>query len=384
MTPNSRIALDKMYAEISKAIGGRNPREVFNIDPKTAQTIEDKVMQSNDFLSKINSMPVDDLAGEILAFGVPRTITRRTNTTQGDGGLRRPTDPTSLVAREYRCREIEQDTLIPWKKVDQWAHLPNFYNRWRGQVRFAQARDLLMIMWNGQKYSEDSDPVEYPELQDMQRGFFQFMIDENPDNVVGITADAAAPGGYTVDEIRIGPGAGDNGFESIDQAMFYLKDTVIHRLYRKRKTLRALVGDEILVKEKARLFGIPDSTPTEKVAREVLLKTMQVGEVERDSSDEFPMRGIFLTELDNLSHYWQRDSIRSQYDEQSHARKGVVNWYYKNCDNVLEVAEAAGCFHPDSIHLPTGYDASGKATGWAAATTGWKVDGMTRTPPEAP
>lgn len=371
ITTTAREALDAMY-EFMAAELGQDPRNMVNIDPEKAQTIETKLMQDNAFLSQINNQPVDAVAGEVLAFGVPNTITKRTNTAQGDGSLRRPADPTSLVARQYYCRELEQDALMTWKKIDRWAHVADFYAKFRESVRFARQRDMLMIMWNGQKATLNTDPLTYPLLQDMGRGFIQYMIDEYPDNVLGIKPSNSEPLGYSIEPIRIGPGAGDNGFENIDLAVNFLKETSIHRLFRRRKSQRVLIGDDLLIKDRAQLMGVPNTKPTERVATQLMLKNTQVGQVERAESDELPPHLIFVSELSNFSHYWLESSIRTKYDE-NHDKKGVVNYYYKECDNVMEVAEAAALFHPDAIEVPTGYDSDGNATGWAAHNEVWKI-----------
>lgn len=366
-TTKGRIAMDNMYEFIMQHNGGFDPTKVFNIEPEYAQKIETKLMQDNAFLSQINTMMVDQLMGDVLAFGVPDTITGRTNTLQGDGSLRRPTDPTALQQRSYHCREIEQDAILTWKKIDRWGHLVDFYSRFKASVRFAQQRDMLLMMWNGQGHSATTNKADHPLLQDVMRSFPQYMIEEYPENVVGVNVDPAAPGGYTVDEIRIGPGAGDNGFENIDIAVNYLRSMHIHRLFRKRGSMRALIGDQLLIKDKQQMMGVPNTKLTERVAAQILAKTDAVGETTRAESDELPDHMIMVSELNNFSHYWLEDSVRAQYDEQSHGKKGVVNYYYKECDNVMETAEAAALFHPDSIHVPSGYDENGQATGWMPA-----------------
>lgn len=371
-TLKAREALDRMYEFIMQHNGGFDPRQVFNIDPEYAQKIETKLMQDNGFLSQINSMAVDQIKGDVLAFGVPDTITARTNTTQTDGTMRRPTDPSGLVKRSYECNEIEQDSILTWKKIDRWGHLVDFYARFRASVRFAQQRDMLLMMWHGQGVAANTNSTTYPLLQDVMRGFPQYMIDNYPENVLGIVVDAAEPGGYSIDPVHIGPGAGANGFENIDIAVNYLRSMHIDRLFRKRSSMRVLIGEQLLIKDKQQIMGVPNTMPTERVAASILARTEAVGETIRADSDELPDHLIMVSELDNFSHYWLEDSIRTQYDEQSHGKKGVVNHYYKECDNVMEIAEACALIHPDAVRVPGGYDANGQATSWVAATDVWK------------
>lgn len=373
MTPLALSALTHAFNIIREQNGGHDPSQVFNVTPTIAQSIETRIQQSNDFLNSINVTAVRDVSGEVLHFGGDTMITKRTNTLQPDGSLRRHSNPATLIARDYACKDIEQDTLIKWDLIDSWAHLPNFYEKLRTYIMGLQARDNLRVMWHGQYAAQDTNAVDNPFGQDIQRGFFQYMIEKMPENVLGISPDATAPGGYTVDPIHVGPGAGANGFENMDEMSFHMRDAMIDKLYRKDKKLRIMMGDKLSFAEKGRLVGSGSSAPTERIASKLLLQSEQVGELERKDSDEFPDHGVFIADPKNLSHYWQRDSVRSEYNQQSHGKKGVVSHYYKRCDNVLEIVEAAAAAHPDAIHIPTGYGSDGKATGWAPAGETWKA-----------
>lgn len=381
MTPEARAALDKLYAFVRKQNGDQDPTRMFNVTPRVAQKLEDKIMQSNVFLKKINSTAVKEITGDTLGFGIPKTITKRTSTADGTGSKRRPSDPTGLVTSTYFCRDIEQDTLIGWDKIDAWAHLEDFYPRIRNMIVFAKARDRLKMAWHGQAASANTDPDEYPELQDVMPGLIQHMIATYPENVLGISP--GANGTYTVDEIQVGPGANANGFESLEQLAFHLKQEVVDRLYRNSTDLRILAGDELVVKENTRLYGVDGRMPSEKVARELYLASQAWGGIQRDISDEFPSRGVFVSALGNLSHYRQEGSLREQYDENDHKAKGVVSYSYQREWLGVEEPPAAAVVHPDAILLPTGYDDAGKATGWAklgrmdgetfVAAPAWKI-----------
>ena len=374
MTPLARSALNHAMQIVMQQNGGHDPRQVFNVTPTIAQSIETRIQQSNDFLNSINVTAVRDISGEVLHFGGAGMITKRTNTIQPDGSLRRHSQPAHLIARDYHCKDIEQDTLIKWDLIDSWAHLPNFYEKLRTYIMGLQARDNLRVMWHGQFAAADTDETNYPMGEDIQRGFFQYLIEKYPENVLGISPDATAPGGYTVDTIRVGPGAGANGFESMDDLSFYMRDAMVDKLYRKDKKLKIIVGDKLSFAEKGRLIGSGASAPTEKIASKLLLQSSQYGELERKDSDEFPDHGVFIADPSNLSHYWQRNSVRSEYNQTSHAKKGVMSHYYKRSDNVIEIVEATAAAHPDAIHIPTGYDNAGNATGWAPAGDTWKAN----------
>lgn len=373
MSPLAQSAMQHAFDIIRAQNHGQDPGRVFNVEPTVAQSIENRIQQKNDFLKLINVTAVRDIAGEVLHFGGDKPITRRTSTLQPDGSLRRPSNPAELIARDYMCQDIEQDTLIKWSLIDSWAHLPNFYQKLRNYIMGLQARDNLRVMWHGQFAAADTEVDAYGMLQDVQRGFIQYMIEKYPENILGISPDAAAPGGYTVDTIRVGKGAGDNGYESMDALALHLKDELIDKNYRKNGDLRIITGDKLAFAEKGKLINAGEEAPTEGLASKILLQNQQFGEIRRLDSDEFPDHGVFVCDPKNLSHYWQRNSVRSEYNVQSHAKKGVVSHYYKNADNVVEIVEACAGVHPDALEIPTGYDASGNATGWAKASDTWKA-----------
>lgn len=341
ITVAARQRVDEMMAGLQRdqgVIAGR----ITNVSPRTAQTIEDKVMQTNDFLKLVNNTPVKEVKGDILAFGVPSPITKRTTNPNpnADGTLRRPTDPTGLVQRQYECHEVEQDSLISWDKIDAWAHLPNFYERFRQQVMFAMARDRLMVMWHGQTVAAQSSDAG---LRDINEGFFQFMINELPENVLGLNPDG------TVAAIKVGDG-GD--FPNLDALVYYMRHELLHRLFRNRAGLRVIVGDELMVHENTALLGASSiNQATERVATDLLLNSRSFGRTDVVQSDEFPLRGVFLSELSNLSRYWQADSYRRKVAEDDHTHKGIVDFSFVREDYVIEAAEGCACVHPDAIHL---------------------------------
>ncbi len=362
MTPEVRKKLDQLLAFTAKQNGVTDVTKTFNVTPRVEQAIETKVMQGNDFLKVVNNIGVKEVKGDILAFGVPAPITKRTTTPNAQGSLRRPTDPTGLEQRSYECFEVEQDSTITWNKIDMWAHLPNFYERYRDQVMFAQARDRLLMMWWGQDNAANSDPAAYPLLQDMNKGFIQFMIEENPDNVLGLNGDG------TIKPIKIDAEAADADFRTLNQLAYYMRYEVLHRLFQNRTSLRILIGDELTITENVDLLGNAEQKkPTERRAVEDLLSKQTFGETLRIKSDEFPRRAIVLTEPGNLSRYWQIGSMRRKLEE-NHEKKGLVDYNFEREDYVVEAAEGCAVVHPDAIQLK---DADGN---WQPAAEVWKKD----------
>lgn len=361
-TSNSIEIFNKILETTEEHFNIKNATKVFNVEPRTAQTIQTRISQSNDFLKLINNIAVEEIAGDILGFGVPKTLTKRTTHSGAYGKKRRPTDPTSLEDRMYFCHEVEQDAFISWHKLDQFVHLDDFYYRFRDQVLLAQATDQLKVGWNGQFSVKDTDPDAYPELQDVQPGWIQFLIDNCPENVLGLEPDGS------IKKIKVG-NRPDADFKSIDALVYHIRNELLHRLYRKRRSLRVLVGDDLIVAENKQFFDHKEvDEPSEKLARDQLLARQQLGRTPIIESDEFPLRALWLCEPENMSRYWQRDSLRRKLEE-SHDSKGIVDWNYVRYDLTLEAPEGAACAHPDAIQI---WDE--EESKWVDADEQWRAE----------
>jgi len=347
ITPEARYAYNQILRITAQLNNNIDPTKTFNVSPRVAQTTENVVMQSNAFLKRITNTAVREKGGDILHSGVPRTITKRTRTPDQYGVLRRPSNPTHWSDRSYYCNESEQDSVITWDEIDMWAHLPGFYQKFRDRVTFAQARDRLLVSWWGQDdTSGDTDPALYDRLQDMHKGFFQFMIEENPSNVLGLNADG------TIKPIKIDPFAPDADFKTIDQLAYFLRYEILHELYQERNGLRMILGNSLVNYENAALLGSDQQQkPTERTAMKLYLNSQEFGQTKRIKSDEFPHHALFLTEPSNLARYWQRNSFRRKLSENDHEHKGIVSYNFVREDYVVSEAEGAACVHPDAIQF---------------------------------
>ena len=353
------------YKEITAEIYGVSEdalSETFMVAPRIAQKIEMGVQQTNAFLKRINFVPVREVAGDVLRFGVPSTLMKRTNTDQGAYGKRRPSNPNQLLSRSYSVSDYESDPVISWNLIDSWAHLKEFYPLWRQHCSISKASDYLKVMWNGQFSAANTDPNNYPELQDVKEGFIQRMIKEAPEQVLGITPDANADFGYAVEKIKVGEG-GD--FKSLDELMYMLRSSVIHKTLRKSKKIKALIGDDLVQNENRRLFG-SSVAPTERLARELYLNTQAFGLTEFIDSDEYPDRGIFIGDMSFLNVYYQKTAVRRKLKE-SHEQKGVIDYEYGRFDMPITVPEGIAVVHPDAIQIKN------DDGNWVDANSAWKV-----------
>lgn len=366
-TPRAEKVVDNILATSQRVFGADvKAGKTFNIAPSIVQTMENRLQQTNEFLKLINVIAVNDVKGQVLGFGKPRSVMKRTTAETGTGfHKRRPSNPTGLKKREYECFSYESDALISWDELDQWAHLKDYYEKYRMAVMVSQATDRLRLGWHGQFFADNTDPVNHPLLEDVQAGWIQYLIDNAPEQVLGISPNALSVGGYDVDPIHVGIGAGANGFESLDALVYHIRQSMLDKIYRFNTDNIAILGDELVSKDNNSLFDAAIS-PMERVARAVYLDSQDFGRTSIIRSDEFPERGVFIGQTSLISYYYQSTSIRRKIED-DHEEKGIVDYNYGRQAYAIEVCEGVAAVHPDAIHLK---DAAGA---WVPASEVWKA-----------
>lgn len=355
--------LNEITSNVAKIYNIEDPSKSFEVPPSKVQKIERGIVEKNDFLKSITNEVVSEMSGDILRFGATDMLFKRTTQTNDNYGKRRPNQPFSLGESTYQCLPIEADIGLSWGVTDSWKHKPRVYELFREKVAEARAASRLKAGWYGQMSAKHTDSEKYQMGEDVCEGWFQYLIKNNPENVLGITPDSSDPLGYTVDEIRVGEG-GD--FKNLDQLIFHMRQTLINKHFRNKTDLRAIVGSELLYNERSRYFEASKSdTPSEVSAREVLLNGLTLGGVKPLESDAFPERGLFLSPLNNIHHYTHAGTVRKQI-KQSHENKGLVDYYYANIAYLLAYLEGAAAVHPDAVLLKEGSD-------WVKASDAWKA-----------
>jgi P2 family phage major capsid protein len=366
---------DQIAEEIFSTVGGiygtDNVRKEFAVEPTIVQELETKVKQSNEFLNRISTRGKITMKGQIIAMEGTKPLAKRTAVG------RRPTDPTAFTDRSYENVPVEKDAVISWDKVDEWRGVTengDIYTEYRDIVTHTMATDILRIGWNGQFHAATTDPDTHTQLQDVHQGWIQYMIENAPEQVIGITLDPTDPRGYTIDPIRIGKDASGNkgDFLTLDELVFHLRQRYIHRLFRRRGDLRVLLGDDLVFHENKKLFAKVED-PTEKNALQAYLNSQNFGRTLSDESDEFPERGLFLSMVANIERDYQIDSMRRKLNDDDQLAKGIVDYNYIREDYVIPIPEAAVVGHPDAFYL---WDDIADA--WMPAADSWKVGGTLR------
>ena len=161
-------------------------------------------------------------------------------------------------------------------------------------------------------------------MQDVNIGWLQYVRANRPE---AILAEGAASG-----EIRIGPEAGAD-YANLDVAV---NDLVLGIPEYMRSGLVALIGAELIAREKSALYAAMSGTPTEKAALNGSLTTF--GGLTWETPSNFPARGLVVTSYDNLSIYMQDGSWRRNIKD-APEKDRVEDYNSRNEGYVVETPE---------------------------------------------
>jgi P2 family phage major capsid protein len=293
----------------------------FSAAPSVQQTLETRIQESSDFLTRINVIGVQDKAGEKIGLGVSGPASGRTNTS---GGAERSTrDLTTLNTDGYDCQKTNFDTHIPYALLDSWAKFPDF------QVRITNARirrqqlDRIMIGFNGTSIAATTDLDANPLLQDVNKGWLQKCREQAPAHVMKEVVAASG-------KIEVGPGGDYGNLDALVFDMIQLLDP----WYQEDPRLVAIVGSGLLHDKYFPIVNTSDKA-TEKVAADVIMSTKRLGGRPAFSVPYFPPGKVLLTAFENLSLYWQ-EGARRNHIQDAPKRDRIEFYESSNDDYVVE------------------------------------------------
>lgn len=322
MNTQARLAFKTMQARLAKNYGVESVGESFTVLPTMEQTLQDAIVEQSTFLPKINVLTVDDLEGQNVLGSASGPASGRTDTSV-DGKERTPKNLLGLAAREYKLHKTDSDVYMLYATMDAWAKFPDLAERYARYVQERMANDREIIGWYGTSAAADTDLDANPMLQDVNKGWIQYVKEKAVANILTTGAKQAG-------EIRIGAG-GD--FINLDHAVVDMLEGIPSYL---RKGLVALIGSELVGKEKSALAVAQGQTPTEKVLTASSLSTF--GGLPWETPSNFPSRGLVITSLDNLSIYVQSGSWRRQIMDNP-KKDRVEDYNSRNEGYVVETPE---------------------------------------------
>jgi P2 family phage major capsid protein len=329
----------EMYNQLCTMLGrSYNVQDVtikFSVEPSIQQELQDKIVEQSEFLPLINNIPVRDMQGQVILGSANSTVAGRTDTS-GDGE-RVPTSVLGLDPKSYTLHKTNADVALKYDIMDSWSLFPDLGARYTRYVQEQIANDREIIGWYGESAADTTNRETYPLLQDVNKGWMQYMRDNEAGNII---VEGVAESGV----VNIGPG-GD--YTNLDHAVSDMKRLIPKH---KRKDLIVLIGDDLVSEEHSQLMEAIGMDPQNKVLAKSAIST--IGGLPWMTPSNFTSRGLVVTSLKNLSIYTQKGSWRRHLKDNP-AKDQIEDFNSFNEGYVVEDTEAfvALEFKDDNVQI---------------------------------
>ncbi|MBI9109899.1 phage major capsid protein, P2 family [Maridesulfovibrio ferrireducens] len=341
MNSHSRKQYSALQANLAKGYGVQNVTEQFTVEPSVEQRLQDKIVEQSTFLQKINVITVDEMTGQNILGYANGPASGRTDTS-GDKE-RVPVNLLGMDSNIFTLHQTDSDVYMLYSHLDAWAKFHDFQERYARYVQARIANDREVIGWNGVSAAADTNITTYPLMQDVNKGWLQYMREKRAANIL-------AEGGSVAGAIKVGT---DGDFKSIDHIVADLKQGIPKWL---RKDLVALVGDELVGTESTGLYKAIVDDPVKKLAATASLE--KFGGLPWETPSNFPGRGLVITSYSNLSIYTQSGSWRRNLKDKPEKNR-VEDFNSRNEGYTVENTEAFVALEFDNVLISDG------AGGWA-------------------
>ncbi|MDH2396979.1 phage major capsid protein, P2 family [Providencia rettgeri] len=324
----ARTYLKSHKAGLERSYNIDDASKYFAITEPKEIALRKAIMESVEFLNLIYCADVDQLAGQVISVGNPGLFTGRK---KGGRFMRE----TGIDGNEYKLAETDSGAFLPWDVLSVWANSGGeneFYQRMQNFVNESFALDMLRIGFNGTHVADSTDAKEYPNGEDVNKGWHQ--IAKEWDGGKQVISES-----ITLDE------KGD--FRSLDAMAQEVVNTCIPVQYRTDPRLVVLVGADLVAAEQHRLYQAADR-PTEKIAAQ-LLGTTIAGRAAY-IPPFMPGKRLVVTTLSNLHLYTQRNT-RQRKAEFVDDRKQYENNYLRNEGYALEYPELYGAIDESAVTI---------------------------------
>lgn len=291
----TRLLFNQYLEDQAKLNGVPSVAQKFAVAPTIQQKLESRIQESSAFLQSINIVPVDEMQGEKLGLGTSGPIASRTNTTVND---RATVDASSLEGTGYKCEQTNYDTHIRYNTLDMWAKFQDFQIRLARAIQRQCALDRIMIGFNGTSVAAATDRNANPLLQDVNKGWLQYLRD----NAAARVMDEGATAGKVV----VGA-AGD--YRTLDGLVYDATQSLLDAWHANAGDLVAIVGRDLM---HDKLFPLVNEkqAPTEQLAADIVRSQMRLGGLPGITVPFMKPNAVLITSLDNLSIYYQAGARR--------------------------------------------------------------------------
>ncbi|PIF89727.1 P2 family phage major capsid protein [Acidovorax sp. 62] len=295
MKNQTRKHFSAYLSQLATLNGVESAAQMFTVTPTVQQKLESRIQESSEFLKSIGIYPVDEMQGQKIGIGTDGPVASRTDTTAGDRVTR---DAASLGGQGYQCVQTNYDTHVRYATLDMWAKFPDFQLRLSRAIQQQCALDRIMTGFNGTSAAANTNRVTNPLLQDVNKGWLQYLRENAPERVM----DHGAAAGKVV----VGA-TGD--YKTLDGLVYDATESLLDAWHAEAGDLVAIVGRGLM---HDKLFPLVDgqTAPTEMLAADIVRSQRRLGGKPGITVPYMKPNAILITSLKNLSIYYQDGSRR--------------------------------------------------------------------------
>lgn len=298
--------------------------------PTPQQRLVQRMQDTSDFLRRINMIGVEQQTGQTIGLVASSPVASRSNTA-GTGiaspQRRTPIDPTGLDTFPYACVPTEFNPLFRYEKLDQWAKFPNFEILMRDTILKRQALDRIQIGWNGTSANALSAGMAAgnPDLHDMNKGWLQWMLDNNAPRVLS--------SGKVANQVSFG--SADADYLTLDALVYDVRMTLLPPWAREDPDLIVIAGSDIIHDKYFPLINRNEGSLDLIAQISLFAGSKTIGMLPAYRVPFFPAGALLITTFENLSLYYQTGAMRRMLrDEPQWTR--VVDYNSSNEAYVVE------------------------------------------------
>lgn len=362
MRNETRILFSAYVSQIAllNGLDAANVDKHFTVAPAVEQKLEEKIRESSDFLSQIETVPVDQQEGDKVGIDVTRPLASRTNTAAGD--RRTPTDPTDTSdLGRYRCEKTDFDYALKYAKLDAWRHKPEFQQIIRDVILKQQGRDRIMIGWNGTSVAAATDRGANPLLQDVNKGWLykirtfgaarvlndgDLTVYANGANNPGLKAIYVTGQGELYDPVADNKATAEGDYINLD-ALVHDAIELMDEWNRDDTDIVVIVGRDLVHQKFQNIVNAAADTATEMEARDRILTLPKlIGGKKAMMVPFFPANALLITKLSNLKIYVQNGTRRRMLKEEPELDQ-VAN--YESVNEAYVVEDYGACALVENI-----------------------------------
>ena len=229
-------------------------------------------------------------------------VVSRTNT---DNSARVPKNYVQAGV-DFNCRQVNFDTKISYRDLDKFSDV-DFEKSINDSMISEFMQNIIMIGFNGERWADDSDPVQNPLGQDVAKGWTAQLKEK------GQIINAATEQGASINQL-------------IAKALDKLPAKLRHS-----GELIAICGDNLLGGD---FVNVAYSDLQSAKTNNVIISQKLIGGLKAINVSYFPKNAILVTALSNLAIYFKKDSSRLFFQDKP--RENALEVYFStNLDFLL-------------------------------------------------